>query len=114
MPEDTNFSACLIGRQVTINRNSCALNSLTDSKILMIDRKNLIRVHAFIIKADEVFDDVEQSLLLKIPSKKVVKSAKELDSIFPSFVFHSIKRSSPLVMVPALLVSWSLITQIQL
>ena len=58
----------------------------------------------------------------KIPSKKVVKSAKAFDSLSPSLVlrgelrcnFHSIKRSSQEVMVPALLVSWSLITQIQL
>ena len=71
MPEHTNL---------TITHYSIlrAQNSFINSKILMIARKNLIGINSVIIKADKVFDDVEQAVFLENAFKESCKICKGL------------------------------------
>ena len=71
MPEDTDFT-------IAAYCKLCALYSLSNCKILMITRKNLIRINSVIIKTDKVFDYIEQAFFLENAFKESCKIGKGL------------------------------------
>ena len=58
MPEHTDFS-------VTINGFLGALHSFSNSKVLMVCREDLHRCIRAVVKANEIPNDIEQSLFRK-------------------------------------------------
>ena len=95
MPEHTAFSICLCSVL-------CGNDGFIHSEILVITCEDLKLFQALIGKTNEVLDNVKQTLPFKDALKEGIELCVLRVFVISVFVFHSMKRSSPEVIVPAL------------